>query len=477
MKTRLLVITAVLLLVIPASGQVISGTVTAEAIQSTGPSQWDGTASLVHLRRTSLDTGGFTFQLNASQVSVEIFRDQGYYLEPAGVPAASTVKALRSLGQAGDETWTWTDATGQFAAAQGTVHVFGNAQATVAWDDARAVSRDRVTLTPDGIAATDPGTGAGLPGDEADDASWTYHTPPGPHIVANAANGHAVLLGDFVLEFFGPAGQLATASDSRELVSGLESNLVAPGIYEVNETFIRLAVQGGRLEIQAPSDSDLQLALNLAVATARGVRVQGATGELQLQDGTQRLGGVDAELEGSVRLELEPRGNQLVSQITGLGPDGRPIPAITSASPQGPVVAALSLALSILAVGLVLSVLVFKRLQRLPTMADVEAAIEAGHYRRAATDAKRILQRSPRSEDAMLSRAIALTKGGRAQMAVVELEAHLAQTSSTDGALHYVLGKAYEELGLYEQARAAMDEAAKRTPQLESSPFGGHGYA
>jgi predicted Zn-dependent protease len=123
---------------------------------------------------------------------------------------------------------------------------------------------------------------------------------------------------------------------------------------------------------------------------------------------------------------------------------------------------------AVLALVAAIGVGVLRRVLRMPALADVEHAIEEGEYRRAAHMAGRILSRLPGSEEALLGRAIALSKHGDNQAVVAELSRHLAAKPASDGTLHYVLGLAQLEVGRKEEAQASLKEAVRLTPSLQA---------
>lgn len=221
---------------------------------------------------------------------------------------------------------------------------------------------------------------------------------------------------------------------------------------------VRITVQGGSpgLYVAAPamdSDNDGQVTL------------LGAVGRVGVGDEVRELDGDRYVAPPAHHIQVGRDGDLLAVSLApmsqGPTPAGQALFPATASSLLVGVGAVLALAMAV-ALGLA------RRITHTPELAQVEAAIEAQRYGQAARLAKRILRAQPASEDAMLGRAIALSKDGRAGRAIAEIHSHLAKRDASDGALHYVLGLAFLDLGREDDARAALGEAVRRTPALQA---------
>jgi tetratricopeptide (TPR) repeat protein len=194
------------------------------------------------------------------------------------------------------------------------------------------------------------------------------------------------------------------------------------------------------------------------------VDLTGATGQLTRGGRTVSLDDAEATLDAGNTFTLAPSGERLDIKVRPAPVQTRgflaEVPAPASAALVGAGAAAALLAA--VAIGLLRNVL------RRPELADVERAIEEGSFRKAAYLAARILARRPGDESVLLGRAIALTKSGRPEQAVREVDAHLRGAPASDGSLHYVLGLAQLDLGRDAEGRAALREAVRLTPSLHT---------
>jgi hypothetical protein len=307
-------------------------------------------------------------------------------------------------------------------------------------------------------------------GSGKEDGAWSRPVAPTPHVLTQAKAGALRLTGTFTIEVVGFDFRLTGAGAPADLHSGVAYTPLAPGRVDshartFHESFLRITVTDGTLQVAAPGGV-LQWSGPAANTVADGITMQDATGSIQLADGQQQsLTGASYRLDGRYDLKANPAEQGLQLAVTGLDEQGQPlVPQSTAvrqvASPiYWAVVAAVAGSAAVTAFVVLL-------LHRRPTMADVESALEAGHFRRAARDAARLLRSRPGFEDAVISRAIALSKLGRNQRVVREIRAHFATREPSDGVLHYVLGLALRETGAAADAQAAWREALRRTPGL-----------
>ena len=297
-------------------------------------------------------------------------------------------------------------------------------------------------------------------------------------VVLTAASGisRVTLEGSFIVEVLGLNGTITGDSGVHEVQSGRWQQPLSPGApsgtaYNERYIFLRIWVEGGTADLVLTGDALNQWAgSGSSLDSAGPVTLHGVSGyvttatgqEVAVQTGQYTLD------EGRHSMLLRPAAGTLDVAVTGIDAEGNPIWPNGSIARKIP--SELLVTVAILLVGLAGVAAgawaVQRRLRRQPTMADVEALLEGGRYRQAAKDAARILRRKPGMETALISRAIALSKAGRNQAVVQEVEQHLKGSDPSDGVLHYVLGVAYADLGQDHQAEAAFQEALSRTPDL-----------
>lgn len=299
---------------------------------------------------------------------------------------------------------------------------------------------------------------------------WTIRDAGGPHVVTEAAGAAVLRLeGTFTLEVVGLDFRLTGDGGDRRLHSGTEREPLQPGApgpaQSIRQSFLRINVTAGSLDLAVASAALIQWSGPAAATTTAAASMEEATGSVTLSDGRQhRLTGAAYHLDGLASFQANPAQQGLQLEITGLDPQGYPLaPASTSVRQQA-TPAAWTVAATM--AGGACAVLLALLLRRRPTMADIEASLEAGRFRRAAWEASRLLRRRPGFEDAVLSRAIALSKLGRDRRVVHEVQDHLAGHAPSDGVLHYVLGLSLRRLGAVGDAQAALQEALRRTPAL-----------
>jgi hypothetical protein len=337
-------------------------------------------------------------------------------------------------------------------------------------------------LDPEGILERkDPTTGV-LPDSGGDGDVASYFTRPTfdtPHVRMSTNDSVTVTVhGDFTIEVIGLSGHVKGADASWDVESGVWTTSIVPGgpssldgtIHNVKETFLRLSVHDGTLKIDLPaSGQTVQWSGPSFVSTTNdAVHFSGGvSGTLSKADGTvQALSGPSFDLAGPAEMRATPTDGALDTQFQQAPAGGAIVPASES------FMAAFGAAFAVLALGALATMLVVRRMGRAPLLADVERALEEGEYRRAASDAARILRRKPGEESALISRAIALSKSGRPRIVVREVTRHLGERRPSDGVLHYVLGLAYQDMGDAAKAERAFLEAVRLTPSLaaEISP-------
>lgn len=275
--------------------------------------------------------------------------------------------------------------------------------------------------------------------------------------------------GDLVLEFLGGTLDARDQDEHVVLESGVWREPAVPGL------------PAGSMD----SERIVLLRVFLTAATVRvDVLGEGAQAFLAspsldaLPDGEAHLAGASGQVVSggrSVVLDNEPftvpAGNEIALRPGkgALDLDVHAAPASVAAGGKGlssaGLPAWLALAATLVAAAAALALALARRASRTDLRA-VEAAIEGQRFGRAARLAKRVLRAQPGLEDAMLGRAIALSKGGRAGAAIAELHEHLARHPASDGSLHYVLGLSFLDVGRVADARVALEEAVRLTPAL-----------
>lgn len=347
------------------------------------------------------------------------------------------------------------------------VHAFGEdgfVSYSADSDQRSLEQRPKMQMSAQGFASdglSPGGTDGGL-----ESPNFAFVEREGPFVLneGDARHSEVTLRGSFVLEMYGITLDLVAADGQATLASGEWRDPMADGsgAYDVRENFVRLFFE----------DAELTLGVDGTAArmewVSSGLAME-PTGAVTLYHAYGRLG--DAEfnddrflLPAGNRLAIAPTSDGLRVAVdeASLGPRGTiadvPVPASAALVGSGAVLALL------VAVGIGL----LRRVLRLPQLAEVERAIEAGEYRRAARMAGRIVARRPDDESAILARGIALSKAGQHQRTVAELSSHLAQSPASDGSLHYVLGLAQLDLGQRDAARLTLKEAVRLTPSLQA---------
>ncbi|HJQ92678.1 MAG TPA: hypothetical protein VJ874_00160, partial [Candidatus Thermoplasmatota archaeon] len=300
---------------------------------------------------------------------------------------------------------------------------------------------------------------------------WVNHGSTAPKV-------SLTLQGTFTVEMLGVT---LTVEDTEGNVTVLESGTwrspvdpnappqASGSAYKVTTRFVRMQLTDAVLEFATDGGApDLMWAASTASIDFAGrAAVLGAYGKVD----SEKTGEIDLRNERHVlpeasRVVLTP----LPESTLLLDVDETPFSphVATLADVPAPASAALIGTGAVLALAIAIGIGVLRRVLRLPALADVETAIEEGEYRKAAKLAARILSRLPGSEEALLGRAIALSKVGRHQDVVTELTRHLALRPASDGTLHYVLGLAQIDAGRTPEGHASLREAVRLTPSLQA---------
>lgn len=452
------------------AGHLVATKVTAESGNQTGSLRMLHTGRYVGSVAPAIQVQGATLSwTQAEQV--------GPAVNAAGTVVAPSPGDPSSLGQ---EPQRETDhhATYQSTTAQPqyTVHLYAASplQLSAQMDAFGATAVQRPHLSPDrGITEWAPGDAATQEAPAWDFAQFDVPSP----MVVTVPDGTATLTveGDFILEMRGVNGTIAGDLGSRAVASGRWNQPMHPAagnpvLYEEHNVFLRIWVTDGSATFTFGADATTQWAgQGAGYALAGKATFESATGAVTTESGQEvAVNAASYTLDGRHDLQMVSEPSGLDIQLRGYDADGNPLVPGGAAVQRVPeaLLAGIALVIVVLAAVAGAAWLAQRRLRHEPTMADVEAALEAGQFRRAAREAGRILRHKPGMETAVISRAIALSKAGRNARVVTEVEDHLKQSDPTDGVLHYVLGVAYSDLGQPAAAEAAFQEALTRTPDL-----------
>jgi hypothetical protein len=467
-----------------ASAEVLNGHVVANSVSTEESVTQSGSLSLVHVGR---QTG-----IGVPQVTVSGQSIQWTQADSSGtairIPSATggsdmlvkTRGLTRSLGLSPDpapQTMGQASFVVQSAQERFILHIYASSPLSM------AATLDGVQLVPlqkpylakeEGVRETnqaDPMTGT-PPAHEFHAFSSSV-----PMVMASPRGASSLTLqGDFTVELWGLSGQLTGNGPSRELKSGTWTDPVSPGapsdnVYNERNSFLRLRVQGGTATLQLPAEVTAQWAgAGSSITTNGAILLESPTGTLVTAQGQEvAVNSARHIVEGHHVLQMRAEPSGLDVRIIGLDENGNPIQPAGAMESLPAVVAGATAAVFGASLVALVAWLATRRLRRQPVLADVEAALEAGQYRRAARDAGRILARRPGLETALISRAIALSKAGRNRQVVAEVESHLEDGNPSDGVLHYVLGVAYADLGRPKDAESSFREAVRRTPDLHAA--------
>ena len=454
---------------------ILSGQAVGESFE-TGEAVQQGRTEFVHLHDVAGAAGTLRLTVKGAVVTASQFTDTSPQAAAAGIE--QDIIGLRgSLGQ--NEPAVHRTANGELTLGGLQPYYVLAVIADTALDRTSALSQtdgvtlDRPVLTEQGITTFAPQSSPLLPaGDPSDDAVFAHPIAAGQRIVTTAASASALdLTGSFTLELFGVSGRLAGTDGAWDLESGRWTEPAAPGapsdsVRTVRESFLRLKVQDGSLTAAITSAELLQFSDVVVTTESSSMALEGATGSFILDSGgEQRVAGSRFTIDGRTRAQAEPSDAGVRLAFTGLDASGAPRQAPAATALRIPEEMAVALTALFLLAAAAAGILAYA-LRRPATMADVESRLVGGRYLAAARVAGRVLRRRPDSEEAMISRAVALTKAGRPRRVVRELTAHMAQRDPSDGVLHYVLGLAYLDLGEQAPGEAALREAMRRTPAL-----------
>lgn len=436
-------------------------------------------------------------QLRATAAHIEYtqYTDSGYEAQASDVPLPGgpktySVNTLRALNQANKPTpiqHATSDATLEATATLPAyvLNIFADRPITTRWQmtDGSLQTIAQPQMDAYGIRGHDATNPAPpilpMQSSSGRDPYWTNPALGGLQLLAQSPKVAGLALhGTFTVEVVGLDFHLAGHDGDWTLQSGTWRDPIAPGspgaanqaAHKMTSSFLRINVTDGDLLFNTLELGSFSAALPETNAVTGTIAAQDATGSLHEADGTQtRLTGSAYTLDGHYRLDANPSQAGVQVTLQGLDENGQPLaPASQAVAVPAIFLAALWAAFGVLALGLMATFAFGRHLYQVPTMEDVEAHLEAGQYRIAAREAKRLLRRRPDSEDALISRAVALTKGGRPGQVVREVRARLGRRDASDGVLHYLLGLAYLELGRATAGHSALSEAVRRTPTLAS---------
>lgn len=463
-----------LLLAVPASAApVLDGSVRATGMAMDGVTKQAGHAQLLHVDDLAGDLTRISFTVGGGHIRAYQYDDNRTEAFAAGFRVAAPYQGAAPR-QVDFDNAAFTATAVQPDYVLDGYFTGADLSHAGAATDAKLVVVAQPVVTETGITEYSPGAPAPLPAPapsgQGTDASFTRKAATASQVVTTASGVAGLhLAGSFVLELQGISGRLAAGQSGADLESGrfVANGSPAPeAVRSTRQSFLRIIVTDGTLDANVTAARLLQWSdTDVVSTTLQGAFLTAATGTVRYADGSsQHLASNDLLLEGRARLDANPSQGSLLVAMKGLDESGAPLaPAgTTTRLPDG--LLALGSVGFLLAGALVGATVLL--LRRPATMADVEAALEAGHYRSAARSAGRILRRKPGSEEALISRAVALSKAGKPSAVVAELTAHLARTEPSDGVMHYVLGLAYIDLGSPESGATALREAMTRTPGL-----------
>lgn len=297
-----------------------------------------------------------------------------------------------------------------------------------------------------------------------------------------ASHFQAHLRGDLVLEVVGGTFE---AQDRDERI-GLESGewltpaadsggAVPAGVDEQRRVILRMFLQDADVNIgyQGATTDAFWAGRSLSSDHDGDVALDGAFGEVASDDGIQLLRNERYVLPAGSLLALAPAPQALALDVRPATTAGN----VAGGSDGGQGTTALAGLVAVLALATAVALGFVRRSSAAPDLRQVEVALEKQAYGRAARIAKRILRARPGLEDAVLGRAIALSKAGRAGAAISEIHDHLAARGASDGSLHYVLGLSFLDVGRSHDASVALSEAVRRTPALQADVASRLGHA
>jgi hypothetical protein len=454
-----------------AAAQATSTTVSADGL-SLAQGAWHATPALASFQ-DKVGVDGMTITIQATSLEATVMHDSGYGGAVAGQGLPATTRLDRTLGaHSGDENWSLTQVVGQLQASGGAqIHVRGPVVFDGTGETVAATGIIAPRLGPDGIVSggVSPNQFPVLSTDDGNDATWSTWSQPGAWVRVDAGAGSYTLTGDIELEMTGLAGLLHTGASAQMLDTANSRVAMTGGVFQEHVGFARITLHDARVTVHVGPGAQATTVAQTATGSGADATMIRATGIVVEDGNTVQVNNEDVVLDGPESFELTANNGVVGIRTQALGADGQPIHLASSAVelPSSLTSAALA-ASAVVAMGSGATVLYVRRARRLPTMADVEALLEAGAFRRAARESLAILKRNPSSEDAFVSRLVALSRAGRHERVVQEANERLARRAPSDGVQHYVLGLSYRSLGLTRQADAALAEAARLTPSLKA---------
>ena len=477
---RSLVLGALLALLAAAPAAADEGGLVAGALQYDASSRQTGLLGMFFANDAKLDEGGQQvttgarpwIDLQAAAIEAVQYEERETLVTAAGLPTVPV-----------PETGESSQVPSSFGAARGhltrfqpgfEVHIYSLGETALPYEaetqGGRIGASENASMSP-GIFGEDS-----IPANSPRDSTFATLVRPGPWIIGYELSPatSVVLQGDFVVELFGITLQVDSDQGPQVLESGQWSSPAAgtpPAQGVAADTvrrFVRLRLTDATLEFATDSGSPtIAWAVHDFVGTFDGpVAMTDARGPVRTKAGDIDLRHERYVAPAGSLLQVVPDSSEALAvqvEEAPLSPKGG-----TLASVPAPASAALIGAGAILALGIAIGIGVLRRVLRLPALADVETAIEEGAYGKAARLAGRILARLPGSEEALLGRAIALSKAGQPQAVVAEVTRHLASRPASDGTLHYVLGLAQLETGQASEGQASLREAVRLTPSLQA---------
>ncbi len=455
------------------AGAARPGGLTADAVGTDDSTAATGDGSILFVREEATGAG-LTFTIDAAHMEAlayhRVEQDTGHVPDP--------------LGLAPDPIYLYNDGrepvAQQFKASAASfrivaqspefeIHVFSpvNGALWIESGSSVTVQADEIFVEPGRMGSTRPDVN---PTSQSAPDEFARRTLPGPLLLHSATSHPALGLasGYMIVEFTGALGELSNATGTWELDGRTTTTMDLPGAGPLDsqqqtnhERFVRMVITKGALNLATEGGSAVVLvgASEMSFQPEGALHLLGATGTLQVKGTSINADDEPLTLPAGTPFGLMPTNDAvLVSPIASSSPGGTIVDA------QAPATVAIA---SVVMAALAAAGYLVARRVRKPAFASVEQALEQGAYRKAARLAGSILRRDPSQENAMLGRAIALTRSGHSDRAAAELRSHLAAAEPSDGSLHYVLGLAYLDMGQAQEARSTLGEAVRRTPSLE----------
>ncbi len=418
----------------------------AEEVRLANGEVYESPIEMLHVRNEDLRLQLDSLEITAAHVSVEEWERRELVL---GAGANGGDALLRAPTETGPSSNTYNLGQSELALADVealfTINAFSATPFNIVAQSetllARSIENPRMNHA--GIDRQDEGGSSAAP-------SGAYFANPsvaGERTFVRAEGENTLTLtGNIVLEMVGPTLAVNASNMQTIIYSGHDDQPVAGNENAVERTthFVRLTLTGATVTVATSGGTDSLEWVQPHVVVDGGGEVRA--------DGT-RLAPAEAytilPFEGRLKITEQ----EVPTAATALAADSDLLLTLGAAS-----IAILSLGCSVW--------LALRFGRRTPTMDDVEEAMEAGAYRKAAKLSQRIVARRPRMDDARLSRAIALSRRGAHSTVVSELENFLKAHRPKDGTFHYVLGLSLLDLGRKKEAANYLREAARITPDL-----------